>query len=878
MQIFPAVIKVGMRSLRQTLEAEGITDEIAQQVCSEPLRYLEGLNEEQRAQAENFLDETGNENGDINALIQLLRDDNYSVIPTVVDISRELLGFPINFEADLKLEDILEDLLKNLCSGGTPRFQGILILLDELYAYLQSWATNPAASGGHALQNITNVCERHKGRIALLSFTQIRPSNAAAIPSHSQDDYKKLTSRLELSPSTYEPISSLELVLSNLIVPQTDAVWQQFLRRWNNSLRTIAEDAYQKRIPIYRQRNWSLENFHRHLALGCFPLHPVTSTLLCNLDFTQGRTAIQFIKEDAKNFINNQPVESAAKLSYIYPVALVDAFIDNFSNYTVYTDYKKAYDSVAASAEPAELTVLKALFLFYASSSKLTKSDKEEHEEILSVLAGLSTLQTKKALETLEQTRRVIYKLDNKTYGFYSGFGIIELEQQIEAEVKDKIPFFEKVAEFCQINVENYVGSQTLVASQFVEDNKLISEDWRFEYKVYTVRGLEQALSRRLTVTETQEKGIFAYVITSSPEELQNIRHSIDTVISKSPSKQQIAVAISSQVVGDLARTLLKVNALERKSATEKQVFGSAASQLVQQWNKQLITQLKSIFQDCTYHCILLKRLAPYERNSPQRILSALLQQLYPFVPPVEKIDKIGLKSTSGSQIISFAAKQVIADNLTPQILPNKSYENLIDPIFVTRWGLLRKTSQNYSVEVPTHTKVRAAWDKISEMTALDALPQKDVELAKIWEELSQPPYGYNEYTFTMLLAGWLVYHRTEVALKGTSGIPQKKTEQLSIQTKPIREWANTNVLDKPKDFVNVWIITLRAKSIRRQLTPCPEIPPVVDYARAKQYIEDINAFLESGDPEPTKVEAMGMKKQQLIAGIAQIDEWFKPV
>jgi len=55
MQIFPAVIKVGMRSLRQTLEAEGITDEIAQHICSEPLRYLEGLNEEQRAIAKNFL-------------------------------------------------------------------------------------------------------------------------------------------------------------------------------------------------------------------------------------------------------------------------------------------------------------------------------------------------------------------------------------------------------------------------------------------------------------------------------------------------------------------------------------------------------------------------------------------------------------------------------------------------------------------------------------------------------------------------------------------------------------------------------------------------------------------------------------------------------
>ncbi len=156
--------------------------------------------------------------------------------------------------------------------------------------------------GGLALQNITNVCERHKGRIALMSLTQIKPSNATAMLLHSQElkSYQKLTSRLELSPSTYEPVSSLELVLSKLIIFQTETLWQQFRIRWDTTLLAESRDAYSKRITIYRERNWPFQEFHRYLALSCFPLHPITTYLLCNLDFAQGRTAIQFIKQDIK--------------------------------------------------------------------------------------------------------------------------------------------------------------------------------------------------------------------------------------------------------------------------------------------------------------------------------------------------------------------------------------------------------------------------------------------------------------------------------------------------------------------------------------------------------------------------------------------------
>ena len=774
--------KLFLSQLRQALEAEGITDSIAAQLCDRPRQYLEQLQGIHLQKAEQYLESIGNPNGDVKHLINCLKEDNYKIIPKVIDISRQLTGgYAIDFEADLNIEAILTEIINKHCTRENRSFEGILILLDELNAYLQSWAVNSAEVGGMFLQNITNACSNHKGKIALLSFTQIRPSNAAAIPSHSREikTYQKLTSRLELSPSTYEPISSLELVLSNLINPQSEAVWQQFCQQWNDTLLAESRDAYEKRITIYRSRNWPFPEFHKHLALNCFPLHPLTAYLLCNLDFTQGRTAIQFMKEDVQTFIQKEPVEAKGKLNYIYPVKLVDAFETNFSNYPIYKDYQKAKNLVAASASGEEITVLKGIFLFYASGNKLSKLDRESHEDILRILTGISSLKIKKALDILSQTRRVIYKLPNNTYGFYSGVSIVDLEGQIEAEVGHKKYSREDVLAYCRNRIEKYLNAKKVIARLFVTRNKLLEEDWQFQRQIYTISELERIINSQSLTKNISEKGLFAYAIAATEAELNELRDRIDSLLLNSPIRLQLAVAIPRVGTTDVGHTLQKLHQLNQKSSNERQTLGQAFLQLAEQYQQQIDKTLKEVFQSCTYHCSAMAKIPDFERENPQRLVSAVLEELYPFVPPVERNDKMQLKSKSGASIIGFASKHLLADDLTPQILPNKSYGNVLDPIFVSQWGLLKKSSQKYSLTPPTHEKVRAAWDEISQMTELNGKPEKSVYLRDIWHLLCAPPYGYNELTFTILLAAWLGHHRSEVVLKGDFGIPERKSDRV---------------------------------------------------------------------------------------------------
>ncbi|MTJ07069.1 hypothetical protein [Anabaena sp. UHCC 0204] len=875
-----------LRSLRQTLEIEGITNYLAQQLCEKPLKYLKQLTENQKKIANDYL-ELHSHQRDVNSIIELLEEDNYKIIFIVKEISSELNnGFSIDFETDLSIETILQELINKLCSGDAAKYSGILILFDELNYYLKSWATDSSAAGGASLQSITKVCENNKGKIALVCFTQIRPSKS--IPSQSADDYNKLVSRLEIAESTYEPVSSLELVIKGLLEQQinTDS-WNQFFQTWRDTLLADSRNSHEHRISIYRERQWTLQDFQINITLGCFPLHPLNSYLLCNLDFTQGRTAIQYIKEDVKKFINSQFVEKNSKLNYLHAISLVDAFSEfshtEFSRH--YSEYKKAYDTISASATENEIAVLKGLFLFYVSQNKLYKPESEKHDVIISELTGLSLKETKETLDKLDQQKQVIHhNTGDNTYRFYSGSNLLEVRQEIEEEASkqsDRISV-NLAVKHCNEKIETYLNSININGTHFINENQLLNDEWFFEYKFYNIPDFkQQVLNGYKTLDNITGKGIFAYILSDTLEELQSFRYEINELLSTSRNKESIVVAIPEQPVNNICQDLLMIDIMRRKSTIEKQDSGTAFTQLTKQIQQKLEREIKQIIapNNCNYYCIRLEELTTHQQKNHQSIVSHLLQQLYRFVPPIAKNDKMALKSPSGSTIIGYTANRLLEDDLNSNKFPNQSYNTLVDQVFLNNWGLFKTTLQKYSVQIPTNKNVREAWDKIDQLTALGDKAKKYVLISKIWQELSAPPFGYNEYTFTMLFSAWIVYHRSEVILKGTFGLIKKKNPSY-IEEKAIKDWVETNVFDKPKDFVNKWILgsNTNPQLIRLRAIACPKIEPILSYNQAKELISDIDNFINSGDPDQSKVQEIQPKRKQILSEIEKINNWFKAV
>ena len=872
-----------LRAVRRTLDAEGLVDTLAHHLCDRPLKYLEGLSPDHKKKADGFLRESNAIYGDIDtdAVIKLLRGQDYRSVLTVVDISRQLTqGFAIDFEADVRIEAILDDLVARLCSGEDRKYQGVLIVFDELYAYLHdSWVPNPARAGGMALQNITNACENHKSQLALVCLTQVRPLAVQPAELSTAKTYQKLATRLELAPSTYEPMSSLELVLDALINTQSEEQWAAFRKEWAPTFRSDSEKAYEHYITLYKERNWPYHDFVQHLALGCFPLHPLTSYFLCNLDFTQGRTAVQFIKEDVKQFIRTQPAEKGGFPNYLFAVQLVDAFASNLSNHPSYSDYARAMAAVTASADENDQKVLKALFLFYVSGSKLKKPDQEPHEELLAFLTGLSVEDVKQCLKRLTADLGVIYRIPkNNTYRFYAGLGLSDLKKAIENEIAGVAPSIDEVVKYCQSNLDVLLGGGFVEGARFVADNRLNAEDWVFEVRLHSVGTLRQLLLSG--VLGTRCRGIVAYVMPASVEEAVALRSEVNDLIVASPAKERIVIAIPTLGVGEVARTLLLLKTLKGKGAAEREKYGEAYAQLQKLWEEEVVRRLAETFRSCDFYHPVIQTLPVAYREDSQHIVSKLLDQLYPFTPSLESVDKLRSGHSTGAKIVTFAVRQLFGNTLSKQNLPDKSYVSVIDGVLVRRWGLLAISVNSYSVQQPTDRRVQTAWNRISEACDLGDQKETRVPFGQLWRTLAADPYGYNELTFVALLGGWLTRHRQEVRIgvsrKKPDGKPIMYEATLSRFVEPGS--AYDKEFGKPKDFLAFFTADATTFLIRREPITDVTVPDAITYDEAPDLIAKINDYLAQDGQDKAKATDLVRKKQEIEEGIQIMDNWSGPI
>jgi hypothetical protein len=870
------------QELNKELKSHDVTDAIAQKICREPLQFLENLDNDKRQQADKYL--IKNFSMTVVDIERRMTENDFQAIDTVKKLCFELTGINPDFSSSIQIGEIIDDLVNKLCKGENAPFQGILILFDELYEYLRNWVTDTTGTGGLFLQNITDACDKHQGKIAFVSLTQKTPSGIT-VSAKNSEDYKRIVSRID--PNTYNPKASLELVLDGLLNQLESNGWESFLTKWRNDLNRKSLDVFSKKQvqTYYNDISWKHEDFYRHLAIGCFPLHPLTSYLLCNLSFAQGRSVIDFIQQEVKEFISNQAVEKNGLLNLIYPIALVDAFESNFANpeanteyITVFSDYKSSLNIVQKSSDvnPDEIAVLKALLLFWTSGAKLQKTEEENHEELLQSLTGLSKISIAKSLEKLTKVREVIYhNLAEKTYRFHqAGKGIDELRHRIREEAKHKQFFIDDVEKHFNDNIGVYTsGKGMTIPQQFVDVKRLRTEDWFFQNKVFSIKNLRSLLQKNQPFKTSDQSGIVAYVIAETSEEILLLEKDIMKLIEKHPYRDQFAVAIAERPIEELAQLMLEKQAADKFKPQE---FGAALSQLKGQYAKQIENETKSIFKSVEFYSHIIEDIPQGDKTNISIIISEILEQSYSLIPPIEGSDKLYLKSAKGSSGNAFIAKRILEDDLRPESL-EAAYKGIVE-VYVKSWGLLRFSlkTKKYEVVIPTQKDVRKAWDKISALTDLGEESDKITQLSNVWEVLSSPPYGYNAYTFTILLTGWMAYHRSEVFIEGSFGIPQKKSEQIRVKIEPVKSWVSTNILDKPKEFISEWILKSRPRIIRRKPSLVPELCETYDYDLARQKSADISDFVaNSGTPD--KYQNLVDHQQSLATACSRIEQSFEP-
>ena len=213
--------------------------------------------------------------------------------------------------AQLSLRDTLEWVADNLCGEGKP-LGGALVLMDEFSLYVTNYAQRGAVG---ELQDLLNGISNRPSKLLFLAFAQHDPATVAdnvALSDHARDTLKHELTRIPKKLALY---SLMESVI-DAYLRQRENGWIEFTQDMKikgalSRAGVIAFDSFQRRYGDTLQ--WLPDDFDAKITKGCFPLHPLTTALLCNLKFNASvgmsdpRTVLGFVLEHLTEKVD-QPV------------------------------------------------------------------------------------------------------------------------------------------------------------------------------------------------------------------------------------------------------------------------------------------------------------------------------------------------------------------------------------------------------------------------------------------------------------------------------------------------------------------------------------------------------------------------------------------
>jgi len=163
----------------------------------------------------------------------------------------------------------------------------MVILFDELGVYLEEWLHDHVRAGNIALQSILEACRNRPGKVCFVSFIQRDPDQYANFAQPDEVGVTRFTTRLP-SQTRFTLAANLELVLESLIQKPDRQQWESFMRVYIRQLESASRQTMAA-LLLYYDDKWTDDDFIRIVAKGAFPLHPLTASLLCHLDFAQRR-------------------------------------------------------------------------------------------------------------------------------------------------------------------------------------------------------------------------------------------------------------------------------------------------------------------------------------------------------------------------------------------------------------------------------------------------------------------------------------------------------------------------------------------------------------------------------------------------------------
>lgn len=837
--------------------------------------YLRQLTAEQLQRANDFLQHY---DLDVPALLQDIEEYHEQAFERYVDLFTHLShGVPPNLEGHVSLREAIGWAVGEFCGDRGP-LAGLLILFDEFSLYVQRYARDRAVG---ELQDLLQGIEDHRKKTAFLAFAQHDPEEVARQTLHGGQLLQNLQKELGRLPKRFALYSLMESVLDSYLKQSPEGLEQLMANPKVRGLvlgetTEVAWDTFSKHYD--QELGWTYEKFREVVTRGCFPLHPMTTALLCHLDMQQGedigaaRTVLGFVR-DQLDYRAEQPAFDNGRINWVLPIALVDYFEHRLAGNmpAMYQSYRAAMYNLeqvlSDRVTDIHRSVLKALLL--QEVGRLPPSRRQV--ELLAHLSGLDPHDALTALKEMSDENIIQYDPIHRLNRFWpSGTDPKRLEEAIREESErlslEPAALMDGLNElFC--DDPRYEFGRVKVDVEWGH-----TDDWAAEEVIIAPEIINIIPPQAPSGGELQRgsRGIVGWMLLRDESEREGLhklaRDYVELQGASSSSAETplpVIAIIPKEPVPELEKFFIRLKALEAV-ARRKDLLEEIGQQTYRQEYERTKTELSKALRRLrgnVEHIWDIDR-GPGEIVLPQAYHAAVaasgyglsvksvLKQQYDLayrIRPPEFFTQYSALPTRGPNKLRSAVKTVVKNLLYDRIgnalsgMDNVS-KDLCEKYLAKKWGMLTQSwgaPSSYALQKPTSLKLQPAWDLLDRTFAPGV---QDARLSEVIPKLLNPPYGFDYNTAMLLLCGWLGYHRAELLLSHRGArIGLGDLEQQVETTKTARDflnWACVNGLAlsrRDPDAALQEMQSIRARIIKGQ--------PPFSQAEAGEAVQALDEF-----------------------------------
>lgn len=717
---------------------------------------------------------------DVPLLIQDVQNRKETVYDICIALFTKLLNVAPNFRGEVGQREILNWVAERYCGEDKP-FGGIFVLFDEFSLYIERYGQRSAAG---ELMDLLNGVEDQKGKAVFVAFAQHDPMVIARNTVKNATSLEGLEKELNRIPRKVLLYSLMESVI-NAYLSQPDTAWRNF--RNNEDARgplarasNITMDLFSKRYD--QTLRWDIEKFDEIVTKGCFPLHPLTTALLCEVRL-QGvgsagnpRTVLGFVFEQVDQK-RDEPIIESKKINWVLPVYLVDYFMDYLPD-NISILFQNAERNLSPDAPEEHLSLLKGLLLQDLARLQVRHDTQVSY---LSEATGLRPGEAETHLRKLTTDRIIRYDQGTKLYSFWPVAAKPHRMQEMIEERMQRLKFtWEHLTKL----------NKTHLAALSIDIPWGNSDDWAAEqllltHEFFTAQKLRELVPQyHLSPTGDLVEGIrgcLIWLVGETEEEVNLLRQTAAKVIDEAfpgDNPPAVMLVLPKRPNSDLVSTFLKNNLVSEFSQADRnevgiEIYNDESSRI----NQAFYTALSNLRGDLinfgsithssgryavpkTYRAHIQQLL----EVSPFKALEELYLLAYRFSPPefFKEFQVLGRGQNNLRAAVKSVANVLLKNSLPSNreaILAMPVARRLCEKFLVSKWQLL---TYDFRIREPGNPRILEAWKFIE--TAIPA-GVKERRIKDTLLKLMNPPFGFDYNTVVLLFTAWIGIHNHEIQI-----------------------------------------------------------------------------------------------------------------